>query len=791
MNNPVLSDAALNDERQEAVDEASTFLEELFSDLTNGLIEIRHLDGRQEWFALDSLDHAADYVARNPINACVGVGIRNCRSGKAEDVSAIPALWADLDKDPDTWKTFPIEPSIVVSSGHGTHAYYLLDNALTDNQLAVAYLKALSVALDSDSKVCEIARVMRVPGGANLKDDLPQVPVRTLQMNPQHRYSLEQMRNAITTAILSKFWLKEQRHNMALALGGYLAKRDVPEHEALELIEELALRNGDTEHRDRARAVSDSYDRLSKGLLTSGYTALSQIIPTEDLEALDGIWGHVKKIDGDTIISLIEATSECDRYSTIVDIFPEISRLPIAKRMIVKNVLKKRFKFTAGDFDELLKAATHGTGSLGTLDDGIEDIADDKPAPEIRREEAEEFGRRPDLLDNCYRDLKKLGLVGEENNAKLAYLCYTTRKHALPINLEARGGTGSGKSFLVEVTVSLMPPEDVVQFSRITAHFIEYLPEGALERKVLIIRERAGSEDADYTLRIITDDTNAVIKLGYLGKDDSGNYTAMERELRGPVVLVETTTKLRGNPENESRKFVIYVDESEEHRKAVHQAIKNSKQPHLRIGDDERSQILDRHQNFQRSLEVLNVVIPYSGLIKFPTKRTRSSRDLKRYLSCLEASALLNQYQRRRMEFEGKEYVIATVEDYRIAHDLLAGTLRMIESELNPQGLEFLKAAAEVVSEKKASSGSETAVTFTRRDVGKRLKWERYQVGRVVEPLELDGWIEVVEKKGNAYRYKLLWEPGEEDGIELLTPEELESEITTHIDEIDPMYLSL
>ena len=147
--------------------------------------------------------------------------------------------------------------------------------------------------------------------------------------NPQQRYSLDELRNAITVAILSKSWERDQRHMLALALGGYLAKRDVPKHEALELIEELAMWKGDIEHRDRARAVSDSYDRLAKGLPTSGYTALSEIMTAEDLEALGDIWGSAKKIDGDTIISLIESTPESERYSAIVDNFPEISRLAV------------------------------------------------------------------------------------------------------------------------------------------------------------------------------------------------------------------------------------------------------------------------------------------------------------------------------------------------------------------------------------------------------------------------------------------------------------------------------
>ena len=70
----------------ERASEVLRFLEALFYITQEGLVEIRHTDGRQEWFAMDHLDEAAEYVSQHPVNACVGVGVRNTRGGTINDV---------------------------------------------------------------------------------------------------------------------------------------------------------------------------------------------------------------------------------------------------------------------------------------------------------------------------------------------------------------------------------------------------------------------------------------------------------------------------------------------------------------------------------------------------------------------------------------------------------------------------------------------------------------------------------------------------------------------------------
>ena len=171
--------------------DAMRFLEALFGSAQEGLIEVRQLDGRQTWFDIMAIEQAASFIAEAEGEACVGVGVRSRRSGKAEDVLGVTALWADLGADPEAWARFPLEPSIVVDSGHGSHVYYLTTGLLTDRELVARHVKALQVALHGDDNAIDLARVMRVPGGMNHKEPMEPAPVRLLDLHSDRRYELE------------------------------------------------------------------------------------------------------------------------------------------------------------------------------------------------------------------------------------------------------------------------------------------------------------------------------------------------------------------------------------------------------------------------------------------------------------------------------------------------------------------------------------------------------------------------------------------------------------------------
>lgn len=97
--------------------------------------------------------------------------------GKARDACWLTCLWVDIDDaTQDDYRALcgaRIMPQLVVNSGGGLHGYWMLEKplAITDDNRAeiVQTLKGLAIALRGDSKVADLARVMRLPGTVNTK----------------------------------------------------------------------------------------------------------------------------------------------------------------------------------------------------------------------------------------------------------------------------------------------------------------------------------------------------------------------------------------------------------------------------------------------------------------------------------------------------------------------------------------------------------------------------------------------------------------------------------------------
>lgn len=109
---------------------------------------------------------------------------------KRENVRGVRALFVDCDTvRPDAWH---LPPSIVVESAAGPHAYWsVLD---CDREQFATMQKRLAAFYRSDPKVCDLPRVMRVPGFWHCKRE----PVRVeLAESVGHVYLLQEIMDAI------------------------------------------------------------------------------------------------------------------------------------------------------------------------------------------------------------------------------------------------------------------------------------------------------------------------------------------------------------------------------------------------------------------------------------------------------------------------------------------------------------------------------------------------------------------------------------------------------------------
>lgn len=77
----------------------------------------------------------------------------------------------DLDgPDPNrTFDQYPVEPSLIIESSAGKHHVYWNVSDLPVKEFK-PFQKALTKEYSGDSKVCDLPRVMRVPGFYHMKD---------------------------------------------------------------------------------------------------------------------------------------------------------------------------------------------------------------------------------------------------------------------------------------------------------------------------------------------------------------------------------------------------------------------------------------------------------------------------------------------------------------------------------------------------------------------------------------------------------------------------------------------
>ena len=165
----------------EIISHAYRLLPYIFAE--DDIIEIRTLGAQRvrEWTNLkDAPDIIADltklsgatdmYFGANPRNVVGG--------GEAKHVSIARCLYADFDggttieqaKMKIEESLIP-EPTAIVSTGGGVHAWWRLSEPCTDMTLHCAHQKSLAARLGSDKCIHDAPRLMRLPGFVNTKYD--------------------------------------------------------------------------------------------------------------------------------------------------------------------------------------------------------------------------------------------------------------------------------------------------------------------------------------------------------------------------------------------------------------------------------------------------------------------------------------------------------------------------------------------------------------------------------------------------------------------------------------------
>ena len=359
-----------------------------------------------------------------------------------------------------------------------------------------------------------------------------------------------------------------------------------------------------------------------------------------------------------------------------------------------------------------------------------------------------ELLRSPHFLGLFVRYTGALGHVGDYVAKNLALLCALSAPMGRPIQPSTHAQSSAGKNALWDSVLSFLPPEMVVRRTGLSA-------------KALFSTTTWSSLAKCSTSKKSTAARTPTTPSAPCRATDAWFTRPRRRCPTAPCGTSSTRSKGRPSssklqprnhlhPENETRVFPIFVDESNRQTRRILDS-------YLREAEEggadpqERERILEWFRDAIRLLEPGEVVIPYARRIRIPDSPVRVRRDARRLLDLIRVIAWAHQHQR---DHDESGRIIATEDDFRKALGLATQSLASAWKSLAPAEEDILKAIEELPLPKKRNGFGRTDLDVEGRD-GRRVQ-------DALKSLASTGYLDCDGRRGpQGYRYTLVREPGE------------------------------
>ena len=389
---------------------------------------------------------------------------------------------------------------------------------------------------------------------------------------------------------------------------------------------------------------------------------------------------------------------------------------------------------------------------------------------EQEKKEALDYLKSKDLLDRIGEDFAGLGYIGEKQNKLLGYIAAVSRLQPDPLAVLVLSRSGAGKTSLQDAVCKFVPPESVIQYTRLTGQSLFYRDKNALKNKVLAIEEEDGMREAMYSIKTLI--SSQKLSVAATRTDArTGKFSVDEYTVVGPVVVIVSTTNPDAlDDETKQRFLILTIDETPEQTQRILQAQRTKNSHHWYEFTADESVVTKHHHDMQRLLKPLTVTFPDDIKVHWPYGRLQMRREQGKFLSLIKAIVLLHQYQRKtgtmkRGDGSKMEYVQATQKDIDIALELGKDAFSRNIDDVSPTGRTLLKAIVDLVKEKYTALKQNDPNTdrqlsempFTRKELRDRIGWSETQVRRNIDHLVELGYLGRINgRHGSTFRYVLL-----------------------------------
>jgi hypothetical protein len=362
--------------------------------------------------------------------------------------------------------------------------------------------------------------------------------------------------------------------------------------------------------------------------------------------------------------------------------------------------------------------------------------------------EAIKYLKRKDLLSKTNELIGKSGVIGEQTNRLLMYLIFTSRKTNNPLHCISLGSSGVGKTHLQASVAELIPEEDKIEITVLSANAFYYFNRTELQHKLILIEDLDGAESVLYPLRELQ--SKKRITKTVVHKDTKGNTKTIHLTVEGPVSVAGCTTQESIYEDNSNRSFLLYIDESTE------QDIRIMNYQRLisagKINEDQEYKSRELLKDVQRVLKPIKVINPFAEYLELPQSVFKPRRTNSHYLQFIEAITFYKQYQREQHvnEETGEVFIETNIEDIEEANELIQEVLLRKSDLLNGACRQFFENL-------KAYLKRENQTTFTNAEIRRALRVNPSNQKRYMLQLQL---AELIQKaKGNkrkGYVYEIV-----------------------------------
>jgi hypothetical protein len=299
-----------------------------------------------------------------------------------------------------------------------------------------------------------------------------------------------------------------------------------------------------------------------------------------------------------------------------------------------------------------------------------------------------EIANDPELLARLAKIARKVGVVGENDSVRGAYIAASSRfNRRKAMCLLRRGAPAGGKSHVTDRILLFIPEEDVVRVSSGSPLSLVYYggeDQDALKHKIIYVAEAAILAERNGVESVLTIMLRLLISEGRIDHQVTvprPNAPAQTEHIRrnGPVVVLITSARDNIEEEMLTRLTTTDADESQAQTVNMLTAVLEDEE------DEEGVKIeVDRWLDYQRWIALdapYDVAIPFRRAImgailarreaaekrgEKPKFRLRIRRDIHGFLTAIRTSAILYKAQR---EKDGRGRIIARLDDYRNAHE--------------------------------------------------------------------------------------------------------------------------